>query len=314
MSSTGVPETDGVHTDPSAISDLTDAAEQEHAAVAPDGSKVGYRAGRTLPVRVELVRQLRRRRTQLVLGFLVLLPFILVVAFELGQSSPNRRSGGFVDLATASGVNFVILTLFVSGSFLLPMIVALFFGDTIASEASWSSLKYLLAAPIQRHRLLRQKALASGVLSVFALVLLPLVALGVGVAWYGAGEAVSPTGEAATFGSGVYGVALAVCYISVHLFWVAGLALYLSVSTDAPLGAVGGAVLVSILSQILDQITALEDLRDYLPTHYALAWADLLSSDVDWSQMARGTFSALAYGAFFTLLAARKFARKDVTS
>ncbi|TQM83793.1 ABC-2 type transport system permease protein [Saccharothrix saharensis] len=304
----------GVHTDPAAISDLTDAARAEHSSVAPDGSKVGYRASRTLPVRVELVRQLRRRRTQLVLGFLVLLPFILVVAFELGQASPNRRAGGFVDLATASGVNFVILTLFVSGSFLLPMIVALFFGDTIASEASWSSLKYLLAAPIPRHRLLRRKAVASGLMSVFALALLPAVALVVGVVWYGAGEAVSPTGEAASFGAGVYGVALAVVYISIHLFWVAGLALYLSVSTDAPLGAVGGAVLASIVSQILDQITALEGLRDYLPSHYALAWADLLSSDVDWSQMAKGTFSALAYGAFFTLLAARKFARKDITS
>ncbi|RKT56681.1 ABC transporter permease [Saccharothrix australiensis] len=304
----------GVHTDPTAIADLADAAEHEHPGVAPDGSRVGYRAGRTLPIRVELARQLRRRRTQLVLGFLVLLPFILVVAFELGQASPNRRSGGFVDLATASGVNFVVLTLFVSGSFLLPMIVALFFGDTIASEASWSSLKYLLAAPVPRHRLLRRKALASGLLSVAALVLLPAVALAVGVAWYGAGEAVSPTGEATSFGAGVSGVALAVCYLCVHLFWVAGLALFLSVSTDAPLGAVGGAVLASILSQILDQITALEGLRDYLPTHYALAWADLLSTEVDWSQLAKGAFSALAYGAFFTLLAARKFARKDITS
>ncbi|GAA1270025.1 ABC transporter permease [Saccharothrix xinjiangensis] len=313
MSTNGV-RANGVHTDPDAIADLTAAAATERAEVAPDGSRAGYRAGRTLRIRVELARQLRRRRTQMVLGFLVLLPFILVVAFEIGQSQPNRRSGGFVDLATASGVNFVILTLFVSGSFLLPMIVALFFGDTIASEASWSSLKYLLAAPVPRHRLLRQKALASGLLSVLAMVLLPAVALGVGVLWYGAGETVSPTGEAASFGTGVYGLALAVVYISIHLFWLAGLALYLSVSTDAPLGAVGGAVLVSILSQILDQITALEDLRDYLPTHYALAWVDLLSTDVDWSQLARGTFSALAFGAFFTLLAARKFARKDITS
>ncbi|GAA3869747.1 ABC transporter permease subunit [Saccharothrix violaceirubra] len=306
--------TNGVHTDPHAVADLAEAAEHEHGAVAPDGSIVGYKAGRTLPLRVELARQLRRRRTQLLLGFLVLLPVILVVAFELGESSPNRRAGGFVDLATAGGVNFVVLTLFVSAGFLLPMIVALFFGDTIASEASWSSLKYLLAAPVPRHRLLRQKALASGLLSLLALVLLPTVALAVGVVWYGAGEVVSPTGEAAPFGQGVAGVALSVVYIAIQLFWVAGLALFLSVSTDAPLGAVGGAVLAAILSQILDQITALEDLRNYLPTHYSLAWADLLSTDIDWSQPAKGVFSSLAYGAFFTLLAARGFARKDITS
>jgi len=121
----------GVHTDPGALNDLTDAAAQQHTKVAPDGSSVGYKARRTLRIRVELQRQIRRRRTQLVLGFLVLLPFILALSFEIGQSDPNRRSGGFVDLATASGINFVVLTLFVSSSFLLPMIVALFFGDTI---------------------------------------------------------------------------------------------------------------------------------------------------------------------------------------
>ncbi|MGW6448725.1 ABC transporter permease [Lentzea sp. NPDC055074] len=304
----------GVHTDPGALNDLTDAAAQQHTKVAPDGSSVGYKARRTLRIHVELQRQIRRRRTQLVLGFLVLLPFILAASFEIGQSDPNRRSGGFVDLATASGINFVVLTLFVSSSFLLPMIVALFFGDTIASEASWSSLKYLLAAPIPRHRLLRQKAISSGILSVFALALLPAVALAVGVVWYGTGEVVSPTGEAAPFGDGVLAMAFAVVYISINLFWVAGLAMFLSVSTDAPLGAVGGTVLVSIVSQILDQIEPLGDLRNYLPTHYAMAWADLLSTDIDWSEMTRGTFSALVYGGVFTLLAARVFKTKDITS
>ncbi|MGI5505818.1 ABC transporter permease [Lentzea sp. CA-135723] len=304
----------GVHTDPGALTDLTDAAAKQHTEVAPDGSAAGYKARRTLRIFVELQRQIRRRRTQLVLGFLVLLPFILVISFEIGSSDPNRRSGGFVDLATASGINFVVLTLFVSSSFLLPMIVALFFGDTIASEASWSSLKYLLAAPIPRHRLLRQKAISSGILSVFALALLPAVALAVGVVWYGTGEVVSPTGEAAPFGDGVLAMAFAVVYISINLFWVAGLAMFLSVSTDAPLGAVGGTVLVSIVSQILDQIEPLGDLRNYLPTHYAMAWADLLSTDIDWSEMTRGTFSALVYGGVFTLLAARQFKTKDITS
>ena len=303
-----------VHTDPSAVADLTDAAAHQVTRVGADGAPVGYRAGRTLRLRVELARQLRRRRTQFLLGFLVLLPFLLVVAFELGSNSPNRRSGGFVDLATSSGVNFVVFTLFVSGSFLLPMIVALFFGDTVASEASWSSLKYLLAAPVPRLRLLRQKAVASGLLAVLSMVLLPAVALAVGAVRYGTGPAVSPTGESLSFGAGVAALGLAVLYLVVHLLWLAGLALLLSVVTDAPLGAVGGAVLVSILSQILDQITALDTLRDYLPTHYAFAWADLLSNDVDWSNMIKGVCSALIYAGVFVVLAARRFHRKDVTS
>jgi ABC-2 type transport system permease protein len=308
-------ETDhGVHTDPAALRELTDAAERMHTEIGPDGAVADYRANRTLRLSVELRRQLKRRRTQLVLGLVALLPFVLVLAFEIGQASPNRRSGGFVDLATASAPNFVVLALFVSGTFLLPMIVALFFGDTIASESSWSSLKYLLAIPVPRHRLLRQKAIVSALLSATALVLLPLVALGVGVLWYGAGDAISPTGDAVPFGRSLVAILLAVVYIIVQLAWVAGLALLLSVSTEAPLGAVGGAVLAAIVSQILDQITALEGLRNYLPTHYSFAWMDLIATDIDWTNMANGVLSSVLFGTVFTLLAARRFARKDITS
>jgi ABC-2 type transport system permease protein len=278
------------------------------------GAAAGYRPRRTLRLRVELVRQLRRRRTQIALGFLVLLPFILLAAFELGSDGSGNRSGTLVDLATTSGANFTTFTLFASTGFLLVVIVALFFGDTVASEASWSSLRYLLAAPVPRARLLAQKAIVSTLLSMLALFVLPAVALGVGVVSYGAGDALSPTGEATPFGGAVGRLALAVLYLAVHLSWVAMLALLLSVTTDAPLGAVGGTVLLSILSQILDSITALGDLRRYLPTHYAFAWSDLLGGDIVWAEMARGAFSAACYAALFGLLAWRRFTTKDITS
>ena len=278
------------------------------------GAAVGYRAERTLPVRVEMARQLRRRRTQIALGFLILLPFLLLIAFKVGNGSSNRNSGQLVDLATQSGANFTVFAMFASASFLLVVVVALFFGDTVASEASWSSLKYLLAVPVPRGRLLRQKAVVSGLLSLAGLIVLPVVSLVVGVIWYGTGDLVGPTGEAMPFGSAIGTIGLATVYLAVNLFWVAGLALLLSVSTDAPLGAVGGAVLVSILSQILDSITALGGLREYLPTHWAYAWADLLSSNIDWGDMARGVLSALVYGVVFVALAARRFARKDISS
>lgn len=303
-----------VHTDEAAIDQLAEAASHEESGVQADGSVTGYRAGRTLRLRVEMTRQLRRRRVQLVLGFLIALPWILWAAFTFGTDEGGNRSGGFVDLATSSAPNFVVFVLFAVSSFLLPMIVALFFGDTIASEASWSSLKYLLAMPIPRHRLMRQKAITSGLLSLFAITLLPAVALGVGVIFYGTGQALSPTGDAIPFDQAMLALVFTVIYLAIHLMWVAGVALFLTVSTDAPLGAVGGTVLIAILSSILDQITALEGLRNYLPTHYAFAWADLISTDIDWSNMAAGAFSAVCYAAFFGLLAARRFRTKDITS
>ena len=273
-----------------------------------------YRARDTLPLRVELVRQLRRRRTQVAFALVVLLPVILWGAFELGDDGPPGGAPNLVDLAKSSGGNFAVFALFASAGFLLVVVVALFFGDTVASEASWSSLRYLLAAPVPRARLLRQKAIVAGALSVAALLLLPVVALLVGTLAYGAHDLVSPTGESLPYAAGVARVLGGAAFVAVHLTWVAGLALLLSVSTDAPLGAVGGAVMASIVSQILDQITALDDLRDWLPTHYGNAWAGLLSDQVDWGDMTRGAFSAVAYGAVFLALAVWRFGRKDVTS
>jgi ABC-2 type transport system permease protein len=273
-----------------------------------------YVAGRTLPVRVELARQLRRRRTQVVFALIVVLPVILWVAFSVAPAGPPSNSVSLVDLAKGSGGNFAVFALFASASFLLVVVVALFFGDTVAAEASWSSLRYLLAAPVPRSRLVRQKAIVAAFLSLAAVLLLPIVALVVGALAYGTGDLVSPTGESLTFAEGAGRVLLGALYVAVYLSWTATLALLLSVSTDAPLGAVGGAVLVSILSQILDQITALDTLRDYLPTHYASAWSGLLATQVDWGNMTRGIFSALCYAAVFGSLAVWRFARKDITS
>ncbi|HEX4099981.1 MAG: ABC transporter permease [Pseudonocardiaceae bacterium] len=278
------------------------------------GAAPGYRATATLPLRVELVRQLRRRRTVLTLGFLAVLPVLLWLAFKVGRDDRNRGGATLVDLATASGLNFVVFAMFSTVSFLLVVVVALFFGDTVASEASWSSLRYLLAAPVPRGRMLRQKAVVAALLSVFALVLLPVVAIAVGVVAYGAGDLISPTGQSLGFLPAASRLALVPAYLVLQLAWVAGLALLLSVSTDAPLGAVGGAVMVSILSQILETINALGDLRDYLPTRFNSAWADLLASPIDWTHLASGAFSGLAYATVFGLAAWWRFASKDVTS
>ncbi len=276
------------------------------------GATPGYRAGATLPVRVELTRQLRRRRTQVTLGFLVLLPGLLWLAFTLGEDDGEGVT--LIDLATVSAANFVVFALLSSSGFLLVVVVALFFGDTVASEASWSSLRYLLAAPVPRGRLLRQKAVVAALLSVFALLLLPAVSTVVGLLAYGAGDLVSPTGQSLAFAPAMSRLALAPVYLGLHLAWVAGLALLLSVSTDAPLGAVGGAVLLSILSQILDTISALGDLRNWLPTHFGTAWADLLAAPIDWTDLAAGPLSGLAYATVFGLLAWWRFATKDITS
>ncbi|MHA6803296.1 ABC transporter permease subunit [Salinifilum ghardaiensis] len=280
----------------------------------PDGAAEGYRARRTLPVRVEFARQLRRRRTRITLGVLAATPLVLLLGFALSGGTGPPDGPTLADNATGGGLNFTAFTLFAATNLLLVVVVALFFGDTVASEAVWSSLRYLLAAPVPRTRLLRQKALVAALLSLLALALLLVVSLAVGLVAYGAGEMITPTGETVPFTAGLLSLVLSGLYLALHLSWIAGLALWLSVSTDAPLGAVGGAVLVSILSQILDRTPVLGGLRSYLPTHHSTAYVDLLRVELDWSTVPYGVFSGLAYAAVFCALAVHQFRRKDITS
>lgn len=274
----------------------------------------GYHAGRTLPVRVEAVRQLRRRRTLFSLGFLVLLPLILVGAFALGSDTDSQGQTTLVGLATSSAANFAIFAMFASAGFLLVVVVALFCGDTVASEASWSSLRYLLAAPVPRGRLLRTKLTVALGYSTFAVVLLPVVALVVGWAFYGWHPVTTPLGDTYSAWDGVARLGLVVAYLLVSLLLVAALSFYLSTVTDAPLGAVGGGVGLVILSNILDAITALGSLREVLPTHYQFAWTDALSVPIRYDAMVKGAAASLAYSVVFLFLAWRHFAAKDIVS
>ncbi|WP_225849632.1 ABC transporter permease [Streptomyces sp. HPF1205] len=279
-------------------------------------SAPGYRPGRTLRLRVEARRQVRRRRTMIVAGLLAALPLILMAAFAIG-GTPNgdgRNGPTLIDTATTSGANFCATCLFVSAGFVLVVPVALFCGDTVASEAGWSSLRYLLAAPVPRARLLGVKFAVALGFSAAAVVLLPAVALAAGTVAYGWGDLQLPTGGTVAAGAALPRLAVCVGYIFVSSLVTAAFAFWLSTVTDAPLGAVGGAVGLTIVGNVLDAVTALGSWREALPAHWQFSWADAIQPDMEWSGMIEGTSVSLSYAVVLTALAFRGFRAKDVVS
>ena len=280
-----------------------------------------YQANQTLPYRVELYRQLKRKRTAFAYGFVLSLPILVAIAVKFGPSGnsggPTRLGSGTTDLiglATLGAANFTTTMLYFSTPFLLVTVIALFNGDTVASEASWSTLRYLLASPVPRTRLLLQKIKVSLTLSLLAVLLVPLSAWIVGTIAFGLKPLQTPLGATFDNATALSRIAIMTGYLAISLLFVAGLAFYLSVRTDAPLGAVGVAVGISILLNILDAITALGVVREWLPVHYAFSWFDALSITIDWSQMMRGASYCAMAGILFYALAIMKFAKKDVTS
>lgn len=280
------------------------------------GAAAGYRPDRTLGIRVELTRQLTRRRTKAAFGFLAVFPLLMIAAFAIGaeDSEASAANVNLVDVATNSALNFTLFVMFATTGFFLVVIYALFFGDTIASEASWGSLRYLLAVPVPRGRLLRQKFVVALLLGVAALLALTVVSLVAGTVFYGWDPVRTPVGITLSQGQATLRLLAIVTYLAFTLITVGSLAFLLSVLTDAPLAAVGGAVFVMIVSSILEAIDALGPVRDFLPSANQFAWIGTLSDPMQTGDMLAGAMLTLGYTTIFSALAWWHFRRKDVVS
>jgi len=238
---------------------------------------------------------------------------------KFGPSSDG--GGGFGDgdldlvgLATAGGWNFALTMVFFASGFLLLILIAMFCGDTVASEASWSTLRYLLISPVPRRRLLFSKLTVALILSAISILILIVVSYLIGLIAFGSGALSTPTAGPFTETEAFLRIFAIGTYVFLSLLFAAGIAFLMSVITDIPLAAVGTAVVVVIVSNILGAIEALGALREWLPTNFANAWIGFLNEDIEWTDINRGiSYSVISFLILITI-AVLKFDRKDITS
>lgn len=269
---------------------------------------------RPLAWRHELRRQVGRARTRWLVALVLAIPLIFVAAFTIGRGESGGQATSFIDLATLGSANFVVFTLLMTSDLLLGIVAAMFLGDTVPSEASWGSLRYLLTVPVPRARLLTTKLVVGTALTAAAVLLLTCWALLVGGVAYGFDTYQGFGGTVLSWPELLPRLAAAVGYLFVTVLQVGAIAFFLGVRTDAPLAAVGGAMLVVIVSAILDGLDTLGDLRHGLPLHYGRAWLDLFSQHVQYGDVLLGVLWSLLWTVLFVALGFAHFLRKDVLS
>jgi ABC-2 type transport system permease protein len=103
-------------------------------------------------------------------------------------------------------------------------------------------------------------------------------------------------------------------YLGVCLSALGAIGLFVSTLTEQPIGGGIAVVMLTIASFILDSIPQIAWLHSYLPTHWWLAFGDLLREPVMWDGIRSGLVSAAAYILIFGLAAWARFAGRDVTS
>ena len=266
-------------------------------------------------LRSELRLIFGRRRNLAGLGVLAAVPIIIALAVKYSGSPRGGGGGpGFVSQATNNGLFVGLAALTVELPLFLPLAVAAISSDAVAGEANVGTLRYLLATPVQRPRLLAVKYAAVVIFTVVAVLLIAVVGVGLGLALFGTGPVTLLSGTQVSTGVGLWRLLLVCGYLVVCLAAFGAIGLFVSTLTEQPIGATIGVVGLAVISQILDSVTQLSAIHPYLPTHYWLAFGDLLRAPIATDQLSMGVVSAAVYAVIFLTAAWARFATKDVTS
>jgi ABC-2 type transport system permease protein len=272
-----------------------------------------------------LVSELRitflRRRNQLLLLVAALFP--LLIGIGLKAASPRGGGGGGGPAASGAAYfsqlagNGVFLT-FVALSLLLilvlPVLVGVVAGDSIAGEAGYGTLRYLLAVPAGRTRLLAVKYATVVVWAVAATFVVAVVALLAGVALFGVGPVTLLSGTTVSLADGLFHVLLVTLYVCAAMASFGAIALAISTFTEHSIGAIAAALILVVASQVVDNIPQFAPVAPYIPTHWWLMFDSLLRSPIDTTTLWHGLLSFAVYAALFLSIAWARFTSADVTS
>ncbi|WP_052424261.1 ABC transporter permease [Nonomuraea candida] len=261
----------------------------------------------------ELGLTFRRPRNLVMLAVLAMVPVVVGVALRAFGSGDDDMSGIVQDVAG----NSLMLT-FVSFSFLvlllMPVAVSVVAGDSIAGEAGGGTLRYLLAAPAGRTRLLAVKYLNAAVYAYAVTAVVALSALVTGLILFPAGDVTLLSGTTISLGDGLLRIAVAVAYVGAGMAALAAVAVALSTFTEVPIGAIAGTMVLVIVCQVLRAIPELAVITPYLLPTWFTNFDAVLRAPIDMGALGEGLLAFGAYIVLFGSIAWARFSGKDITS
>jgi ABC-2 type transport system permease protein len=264
-------------------------------------------------LRSELKIIFGRRRNIAGLGVLAVVPVILAISVRL--SSPSGEGGvDIISGITGNGLFVAFAALALELPLFLPLAVSAISGDSVAGEANLGTLRYLLAIPAGRTRLLVIKYAAIVIFALVATLIVALVGTIMGLALFGGGNMTLLSGTETSMADGVWRLLLSSFYLTAQFSALGAIGLFVSTLTEQPLGATIAIVLVDVMMFILDSISQLDWLHPWLLTHWWTAFGDLLRDPMATESIQRGLITAVVYAGVFWLAAWARLSTKDISS
>ena len=263
----------------------------------------------------ELRLVFRRLRNLALLAALAALPVLLGIALRLvaprGGEGPNAS---FVDQLAGNGVFLAFITLTFMLVLMLPLAVAVVSGDCVAGEAGSGTLRYLLAVPAGRTRLLAVKYVTVVIFGLASCGVVIGSALATGAALFPIGPVTLLSGTTVSLGQGLLRVLFITVYVGAAMAALGAIGLAVSTFTEHPIGAIATVLFLVVVSDVADNIPQFAAVQPYLPTHWWLSFDALLRSPIDGASLLHGLLSFGVYAVVFCSIAWARFTSADVTS
>jgi ABC-2 type transport system permease protein len=258
-----------------------------------------------------------RRRNLLLLGVTVVFPVVIGIALRVAAPHPQGGNGPGVAFFNQLAGNGVFLTFIALSTLLilvLPVVVAVVAGDSVAGEAGYGTLRYLLAVPAGRTRLLAVKFAAIVVFGLAATVIVSAVSLAAGAALFPVGPVTLLSGTTVPLADGLLRVLFVTLYVAAGMAALGAIGLAISTLTEHAIGAIAAIAILVVTSEVADQVPQLAAIGPYLPTHWWLSFDSILRAPVDTSTLLKGLLSFGVYAVLFGSFAWARFTSADVTS
>ena len=259
-----------------------------------------------------------RRRNQLLLAVTVVFPVVIGIALRVAAPHPQGGGNGpgaaFFNQLAGNGVFLTFIALSTLLILVLPVVVAVVAGDSVAGEAGYGTLRYLLAVPAGRTRLLAVKFAAIVMFGLAATVIVSAVSLATGAALFPVGPVTLLSGATVPLAEGLLRVLFVTLYVAAAMAALGAIGLAISTLTEHAIGAIAAIAILVVTSEVVDQVPQLAAIGPYLPTHWWLSFDSILRAPVDTSTLLKGLLSFGVYAVLFGSFAWARFTSADVTS
>ena len=265
-------------------------------------------------LRSELRLIFLRWRNLILLAVLAAIPVLVGIALRLAGPSSGGQGPPFLDQVAGNGVFLAFLALTVMLTLVLPLAVAVVSGDSVAGEAGHGTLRYLLTVPAGRTRLLAIKYTGLLCYCLVCSLLIALVSLAVGAAAFPIGPVTLLSGSTVPLADGLVRLLLVALYVAAGMGALAAIGLAVSTFTEHAIAAISAILVITIGSEVADNVPQFSVVHPFLPTHWWLSFDGLLRSPVAWGEIGQGLLSFGIYAVIFAAIAWARFSTADVTS